>query len=202
MDLLAAEPGMPLDDIMARVEDRYAGQGFSAQFDQVSTIKAMEISDSATGRIYVKRPGRMRWVYEKPDRQTIVTDGKTLWIYKPDDRQVMIGEYPAFFGDGKGASFLSDMKLVRRKFSISKQETDVHGNYRLRLVPGAKTYAIAEVFLLVSGKTFDIGRITTYNADGDETKIDLSDVQHSEDLDDSMFSFVVPEGVDVFQLDE
>ena len=200
--LLAAESDLPLDEIMTRVENRYAGPGFSARFDQLSTIKAMAITDTATGKIYVKHPGKMRWAYEEPDRQIIITDGKRLWIYKPDDNQVMIGKFPAFFGDGKGASFLSDMNLVRKKFNIIKERVDEGGNYRLKLIPREKTFAISEIYLLVSKKTFDITQIITYNVDGDETRIQLSDIQYKENLNDAMFSFALPEGADIFQLDE
>jgi outer membrane lipoprotein carrier protein len=200
--LFAAESDLPLDEIMTRVENRYAGPGFSAQFDQLSTIKAMAITDTATGKIYVKHPGKMRWAYEEPDRQIIITDGKRLWIYKPDDNQVMIGQYPAFFGDGKGASFLSDMKVVQQKFKIIKEGIDEGGNYRLKLIPREKTFAISKICLLVSERTFDITQIITYNADGDETRIQLSDIRHTENLNDALFSFAAPEGIDIFQLNE
>jgi len=200
--LFAAESDLSLDEIMIRLEKRYAGPGFSARLDQLSTIKALDITDTATGNIYVKRPGKMRWVYEKPDRQIIITDGNTLWIYKPDDNQVMIGQYPAFFGDGKGASFLSDMKLVQQKFRIVKEGTIEGGNYRLKLIPREKTFAISEIYLLVSERTFDIAQIITYNVDGDETRIQLSDYRHTENLNDALFSFAIPEGIDMFKLDE
>ncbi|HIE00862.1 MAG TPA: outer membrane lipoprotein carrier protein LolA, partial [Thiotrichaceae bacterium] len=29
---------------------------------------------------YFKKPKKMRWDYETPDKQEIVTDGTTLWI--------------------------------------------------------------------------------------------------------------------------
>ena len=34
-----------------------------------------------------KKPGRMRWDYEKPDKSSYVTDGGVLWLYEPDDKQ-------------------------------------------------------------------------------------------------------------------
>ena len=58
---------------------------------------------------------KMRWEYETPDRQTIITDNKTLWIFRPEDNQVMIGKAPSFFEGGKGFSFLSNMKLIQQE---------------------------------------------------------------------------------------
>src|SRR5512139_1321965 len=106
---LAGENLPPLDYILKEVEKRYTATQFAADFLQESTIKAMEITDFASGRLYVRYPGMMRWEYEKPERQVIITDGQKLWIYRPQDNLVMVGGAPVFFRDGKGASFLSDI---------------------------------------------------------------------------------------------
>ena len=81
-----------MEEILKNVEKRYAASDFSTRFYQTLTLKAMDITDNATGRAFFKRPGMMRWEYEKPDRQIIITDSDTLWIYRPDDDQVMIGK--------------------------------------------------------------------------------------------------------------
>ena len=52
---------LTLDEILERVEKRYGAQGFSAQFLQVSNLKAMQISETASGKLFVKKPGKMRW---------------------------------------------------------------------------------------------------------------------------------------------
>jgi outer membrane lipoprotein carrier protein len=202
--LNSAAEGMnlTLDDIVKRIENRYAVSGFSADFFQVSTIKAMEITDTASGKAFFKRPGRMRWEYEMPDPQIIISDSKTLWIYRPDDNQVMIGSSPSFFGDGKGACFLSDMKLIRQKFSIILEKKEDYGYHVLKLLPKEKTFDVSVIYLSVSAMTFDVFRIVTHNSYGDETRIALSNIQFKLNLDDSMFSFQIPEGVEVLQLDE
>jgi len=202
LDLKPNVSNLSPDDIIKKVETRYTVPGFSANFFQVSTIKAMKITDTAYGRAFFKRPDKMRWEYEKPDRQTIITDGNTLWIYRPEDNQVMFGNAPSFFGDGKGFSFLSDMKLMQNKFSIileKKAEDDYHV---LKLVPREKTFDVSVIYLSVSKKTFDIVKIVTYNSYGDETRIELSDIQFKQKIDDSMFSFKIPQGVEVLHLDE
>ena len=193
---------LTLDEIMERVEKRYAVSGFFARFTQASTLKALEITDTASGKVFVKRPGMMRWEYEKPDRQIIITDGKMLWIYRPEDNQVMLGKAPVFFGDGKGAGFLSDMKLVRRKFSIALEKKESANNYVLKLIPRKKTLGISVIYLSISKKTFNIVQIVTYNSYGDETRIELDDIQVKQNMENSGFTFKIPEGVDLLQLDD
>lgn len=191
-----------LADVIKKVERRYAVSGFSADFNQSSRIAAMEITDTASGRIFVKRPGMMRWEYEKPDRQLVITDGNTLWIYRPEDNQVMMGKSPAFFGSGKGAGFLSDMKLIRQKFSIFLARKAKEGYHILELLPIERTFDVSVIYLSISTKTFDVVEVVTYNSYGDENKIKLSNIQLKKNLDDSMFSFQTPQGVEILQLDE
>lgn len=197
-----AAPKLSLDEILDRVEARYAVAGFSARFLQASTITAMDITDTASGRIFIKRPGKMRWEYQKPDLQTFITDGNTLWIYRPDDHQVMIGKAPVFFSDGKGAGFLSDIKLLREKFYISLEKELSNDSYRLKLFPLEKTLDVSVIHLSVSPKTFDVFRIITYNSYGDKTRIELNDIQFKQKLDDALFTFQIPQGAEVLYLDE
>jgi outer membrane lipoprotein carrier protein len=206
-DLGAATAGanLTVDQILEQVENKYADSKFSADFIQKSTIKAMDITDMANGRVYIKYPGMMRWEYEKPESQIIITDAERLWIYRPNDNQVMTGKAPTFFRDGKGASFLSDIRLIRQKFDISigqgpPEEKDLF--YHLRLIPREKTLDISEIRLMVSRQSFNVLQVITLNFYGDETRIDLLNFVFGGNLDDALFSFEIPQGVDVLQIDE
>lgn len=198
-------PPLTVDRILEQVENKYTNSKFSADFIQKSTIKAMNITDTATGKVYIKYPGMMRWEYEKPDRQIIITDGDKLWVYRPEDNQVMAGKAPTFFRDGKGASFLSDIRLIRQKFDIAlepgpPEERDLF--HHLILKPLEKTLDISEIRLMVSRQTYTVLQVMTVNFYGDETRIDLINFAFGVDMDDSLFSFTIPEGVDVVQIDE
>ena len=196
---------LTVDQILERVESKYANSKFSADFIQKSTIKAMDIADMASGKVYIKYPGMMRWEYKKPDNQIIITDAEKLWIYRPEDNQVMTGKAPTFFGDGKGASFLSDIGLIRQKFAISlgaSEEKEGDMFYHLMLVPHEKAMDISKIRLLISKQTFNVLQVITQNSYGDETRIDLINAAFGVHLDDSLFSFDIPEGTDVLQIDE
>ena len=193
---------LSLDEVIKKVEKHYSVSGFTAKFSQTSSIKAMEITDSASGRAFFKRSGKMRWEYETPDRQIIVTDGKTLWVFRPEDNQVMIGKAPSFFEGGKGFSFLSDMKVIREKFSMTLEKETEDGFFVLKLLPREKALDIMEIHLWISRNTFDVVKILTYNSYGDETRIVFTNIQLKKELDDSLFSFKISEGMEVLNLDE
>ncbi|MFH1980430.1 MAG: outer membrane lipoprotein carrier protein LolA [Pseudomonadota bacterium] len=191
-----------LDKILVGIDKRYAGQGFSATFFQSSTLQALGVTDTATGRLTVKRPGKMLWIYDAPETQTIVTDGEHLWIYRPADNQVMVGGAPAFFRDGKGASFLTDTRKVREQFHVSQVPPDQPDTLRLQLLPRTPQADIARILVTVNKKSYEVVDIVTINTQNDETRIELRDIVFQDSLPDSLFRFKIPEGVDIVSLDE
>ena len=191
-----------IEPILKGIEDRYAGKGFSASFFQESILKAMQITDTAEGHLTVKRPGKMRWEYTIPDPQTIITDGKSMWIYRPADNQVIVGKAPAYFSDGKGAGFLSDIHQIRKSFTIESQPAENDAYFRLKLLPLKPTAELADVIISVSKKTFQIDQVITHNDYGDETRFVLSDYKFNIDPEESLFTFSIPKGMDVVKMDQ
>ena len=133
-DATAAQD-LSVDQILERIEAIYTASEFSARFIQASTIKAMDITDSASGLLFIKYPGKMKWEYQEPESQIIVTDGDQLWMYRPADNQVMLGKASSFFSEGKGAGFLSDIRLLRKDFDIILEDIRFGDYYNLKLVP-------------------------------------------------------------------
>ena len=69
--------------LIDRVQANYqAIQSFQGRFEQEDRQSDGRIARAA-GRIAYLRPGRMRWEYEPPNEQLLVTDGETVWLYDP-----------------------------------------------------------------------------------------------------------------------
>jgi outer membrane lipoprotein carrier protein len=198
---VAAEKAPGLEQLLDGIEKRYAGTGFTADFFQESMLKAMQITDTAEGRLIVQRPDKMRWEYRMPDIQIIITDGESMWIYRPADQQVMVGPAPEFFGRGKGAGFLSDIRQIRKSFKVALQQAENDAYHRLRLLPLKPMPELSEVILSVSKTDYRIDQVVTFNAYGDETRIVLTDYRFDMVPDDALFDFKIPEGVEVVPLD-
>lgn len=191
-----------LDTLISKIEQRYTLSGFTAKFDQHSTIKSMDITDTAGGMLYIRRPGKMRWEYERPEPQIIISDGIQLWIYRPSDNQVIIGKAPVFFSDGKGISFLSDIKILRENFTASLEPDDDQGNAVIKLIPKKKNPDVEMIHMAVSRNTSDIIYAVTRNVYGDETRIELSGFEFSDSLNPDLFTFTVPPGTDILELEQ
>lgn len=188
-------------DIAGKLEKKYSGKNFTADFFQESILSALDISDTARGKAWFSHPGKMRWEYTSPDRHIIVTDGETLWIHRPEENQVIKGDAAAYFGDGKGAGFLANFNLVSEAFDISlENQTDTH--WRLMLVPIEQQYELSAIYLSVNKQTMDIDQVITENLYGDTTRISFENLRFVPDLDSSLFEFKIPPGTDIIFMDE
>jgi outer membrane lipoprotein carrier protein len=102
-------------------------------------------------------------------------------------------------GGSQGASFLSDIRLLRKQFRI---ELDPNGSEqwaRLKLTPRENTYDIASITLTISRATYDVIEVLTFNQYEDVTRIVFRDIVFQKSFPDSLFRFEIPEGVDVLQ---
>ena len=67
------------------IQQRYQSiSSFTGEFVQTSIRNDEDsIPVVAEGKVSFLRPGKMRWEYETPEEQLLVTDGKTVWLYDP-----------------------------------------------------------------------------------------------------------------------
>jgi outer membrane lipoprotein carrier protein len=75
-------------ELTARLEARYR----SAKTLQATFLERYaengSVVRSEAGIAYFRRPGKMRWEYERPEKDLFLVDGKTAWFYVPADHTV------------------------------------------------------------------------------------------------------------------
>ncbi len=95
-------------------------------FSQEVRDKNGRVSRSSAGTFVIERPGKFRFLYQKPYKQTIVSDGATVWLHDEDLNQVTIrkmgdslGEQPlALLLDPQAADKLFDVKSAPAQGSV------------------------------------------------------------------------------------
>jgi len=187
-------------EIIGKLESKYNNADIKAAFSQESTLEAMDITDRATGRVWFKHPGMMRWEYETPDEHAIITDGDTLWIHRPADNQVVVGDALAYFGNGKGASFLSNIELIKEEFAVEKLSSQKPGFYTLKLTPREKTLDLKQILLHIEEESSLIRHVVTENAYEDKTRITFENIEFPESIPSEKFQFDIPPGADVMEM--
>src|ERR1051325_8217970 len=67
-------------------------------FQQKVTARSGRLIQESKGSFVLQRPGRFRWVYDKPADQVIVGDGTRVWIYDRQLNQVTVRKLSAAIG--------------------------------------------------------------------------------------------------------
>ena len=81
--------------LAAKVQLRYNGlKDFQGDFVQTYEGGVLRTKTTERGTVAIKRPGRMRFIYTKPERKEFVSDGTRLYTYLVADKQVIVGPAP------------------------------------------------------------------------------------------------------------
>jgi outer membrane lipoprotein carrier protein len=198
----ATAPAARLDlkNLISEVQRRYDGAAdFRARFSQTLTSAALGRKTSSSGEVMFKKPGRMRWDYEKPDKSTYVTDGPVLWLYEPDDRQ-------AFKQDLKSSqlpaalAFLTGKGKLAAEFDISfvdKSPYAAGGDYVLNLSPKVAEPQVKTILFVVDPRTFDVRESVITDAQGNINDVTFADIRVNTHVPEGQFRFSPPAGVRV-----
>lgn len=185
----APQAQQELDRFLAKVET------LSAAFVQQTIDDQGQVSQLSHGRFYLKRPGKFRWTYETPYRQEIVADGGKVWFYDPDLEQVTVKPIDAALGSAPALLLSGELDLNQR-FVIAEQGKRGRQTW-LELRPKSEEDVFRHLKVELTG-----GVLTSMElADnfGQLTRIQFEQVRLNPLLTDSLFRFIPPPGVDVFE---
>jgi outer membrane lipoprotein carrier protein len=93
-------------------------QSARAQFEQKVFDRDGKLTQTSRGSFVFQRPGRFRWVYDKPADQVIVGDGQRVWIYDRQLNQVTVRKLTAALGSTP-AALLAGGADVEKSFEMS-----------------------------------------------------------------------------------
>ena len=192
-----------LDETVATLEQAQRRvTDLKAPFQQSAHNKMLNQTIDARGTLYLKKPGRLRWEYQTPTPQEIVSDGTRLWIYTPELKQVNVSAAPAALA-GPAGSFLQGLGQVREHFDVRflnpAQPTDTAGLVVLDLAPKRPQALMARLIVAVDPKTWLVRQAMVYDELGNTVTVRFGDTVVNSGLADGLFVFVPPPGVAVVQ---
>jgi outer membrane lipoprotein carrier protein len=195
-----AGPRLDVKAVVAEVQKRYDGAAdFRARFTQTLTSAALGRKTNSSGEVTFKKPGRMRWDYEKPDKSSYITDGGVLWLYEPDDKQAFkqdlrASQLPA------ALSFLVGKGKLAAEFDISfapKGALGGAGDYLLSLSPKAPQAQVKTIQFVVDPRTFDVRESVITDGQGNVNDLVFADIRVNTRVPDALFKFTPPAGTRV-----
>jgi outer membrane lipoprotein carrier protein len=196
----AAGPADARAALDAHCRARERATTLRARFVQTRIFTAIGEEERASGVLYYRKPDRLRWEYERPDRSWTVLDGKRGWAVFPGTRQVQRFELGAGRGDailsvvgfgacGPGFAQAFDVSLARDErgaqvLSMTPRNPELRASFRA-------------IELTLDRNDHLPRRVLLHETTGDEVRFDFDDVRTGVKLEGSLFEFTSPEGYSV-----
>lgn len=202
----AATPAstLPLATVIERMQKNYdQAKDFRARFSQKNVSAAFSRTKVSTGEVTFKKPGRMRWDYDKPEAQMFLATGQHLWLYQPADKQAFRQDLKQSQLPGALAFLLGKGKLTD-EFEVSLAGQIPYGtarDYRLSLKPKKPQASYKSIYFILDPKTLMVTESVLINAQGDINAITFSDLQVNTKIPDTHFKWTPPPGTKTINAD-
>ena len=156
----------------------------------------MNQTQNVTGKVKIKKPGKMKWVYGAPDTQILISDANHLWLYIPDEEQATKVPIENIYSSNTPALFLAGKGKLTRSFDIeSIVEEPQH--YLVTLIPKYADQGLAKLALVADKKNYQIKGSTVYDKLGNKTEINFEKIRINENISDDQFQLKTPPGVEI-----
>jgi outer membrane lipoprotein carrier protein len=193
-DLTASELATALQKKIDGVKD------FTTDFTHVYEGGVLRKQLTERGRLFVKKPGKMRWDYTTPEQKQFVSDGVKMYSYIPQDKQVIVSTVPRDDEASTPALFLAGKGSLTRDFTptlVDPPPGAAAGARGLKLVPKSRQRDYDWLTLVVDPGTLAIRGLQTVDAQGGKSTFSFTNLQENVGLADKEFAFKMPRGVDV-----
>jgi len=188
------------EQLAGRIQARYDTiRDFEADFVQTYQGGLLRTKTTEQGTVAIKRPGRMRWIYTKPERKEFVSNGERIYSYIPGDKQVIVSPVPGEDEAGAPVLFLSGKGNILRDFDASFADlpSAPAGTWALKLVPRQREPEYEWLVLVVDRKTLALRMLVTVDSQGGQSTFVFSRLKENVGLSDKPFDFKIPRGVEI-----
>ena len=190
-------PALQTDDVISGLESRYSKiASISADFSQRAFMPGAASSEESSGKLYLKKPGRIKWVYSKGSQDIIVSNGKTLWVYQAEFNQVIETSASIPMAGGAAFDLLTGAAKLRSDFSIAVKEKSSAG-WVIELTPKEPAgFKRAEI---TAGRDYLITKSIVEDNIGNSIEVNYSNIKTDPAIEDSIFEFTPPKGATVLK---
>ncbi len=185
-----ANPGPDARALVRKVQAFYERtRDLTARFQQTYTYAGFGRRQVSSGLLLVKKPGMMRWDYQKPTAKTVAVKGNLLVQYEPDENQAYVDEHFDSSGMSAALTFLLGKGDLEKDFLVSTSESGA-----LVLRPREADPRVDTIELVADGDG-QIAATRVVDGAGNVNEIQFQDVKRNVGLKDSAFDVKLPPGV-------
>ncbi len=161
----------------------------TARFQQTYTYAGFGRRQVSSGVVQVKKPGMMRWEYQKPSPKIVAVKGSKLVQYEPTENQAYVDEHFDASGMSAALTFLLGKGDLEKEFLVSTSSTGA-----LLLRPREADPRVDSIEL-VADPDGQITATRVVDGAGNVNEIRFEDVKRNTGIPDSAFDVKLPADV-------
>ena len=192
-------------DVVKQLQARYEKtRDLQADFSQKTRIEGFERPVTSSGKVYIKKPGRLRWDYLDPATEEIYVNHDDVKIYVPEHKQVLVGKLTQMAASKAPLELLQGAAKLDESFDIDPttgKERGVGGIRLITLSPKAKdlesTRNPQRIVVEVFPKTYFIRTVSLHEISGNVATFEFSGLKPNLGLRNELFEFKTPADVEV-----
>ncbi|TKB69566.1 MAG: outer membrane lipoprotein carrier protein LolA [Nitrospira sp.] len=192
-------------EVVKQLQARYEKtKDLQADFSQKTMIEGFERAITSSGKVYIKKPGQLRWNYLDPSVEDIYVNRDDVKVYVPEHKQVLVGKLTQMAASKAPLELLLGAAKLDESFDIQPtpgKGRGVGGIRLLTLLPksreGEAGRSLQRIVLEVFPKTYFIRTISLHEISGNVASFEFSSLQSNIGLGDAVFNLKLPEGVEV-----
>ncbi len=195
-----------LNRIVDKLQEKYKNiSDFHADFSQEVEVRALGKTQKSFGKVWFKKPDKMKWSYHSPTKDKIVSDGKKVFYYFEQDNQVMESTLENISEDTGSAMLLSGLGEIRKLFEVkfvNDKSLSVKNGDLLELTPkeGNKEDVNNRIVINVNRSSSLVDTIYLFDPFGNQTSISLLKPRTNTNISDRVFRFKPPKDAEVIKL--
>jgi len=187
---------------------------FSANFTQEVVSEAGELLEKSSGKLAISKPNLANWHTQEPDELAIVSDGNDVWFYNPWIEQVSVYSLSAAIAKTPILLLTSKDESLWQQYTVSKElvtqttivDTDVNEEGDRFIIrakdPHSQIKSLTLVFEKINknnknAQQSELSQFSFLDATGQVSHIKLSKFEAKNKPESSLFSFTLPEGVQI-----
>jgi outer membrane lipoprotein-sorting protein len=151
----------------------------NASFVEVKTLAMLTRPLRASGRLAYRRPAHLEKITQEPQAESLVVDGDKLTLTEAGitPRAIDLNGEPIIHAlvDSVRGTLSGDLAVLRRSYAVTMAGTVA--NWRLTLTPIDANIAGLVVRMTIEGSGTALRLVHTTQANGDETRMTISDVR-------------------------
>lgn len=192
-------------EVVKQLQARYERtKDLQADFSQKTKIEGFDRPVMSAGKVYIKKPGRLRWDYLDPASEQIYVNQDDVKMYVPEHKQVLVGKLTHMAASKAPLELLQGAAKLDESFDIEPTTEIARGAGGIPLItltPKDKQNEavrnLQKIVVEVFPKTFYIRTVSLYEISGNVAVFEFTNLKANLGLGKEVFDFKAPPDTEV-----